>query len=50
MQKELRWQYRFKNFSRAYLLLQEGLEGVKQLNELEKEGVIQRFEYCFELA
>lgn len=25
-------------------------EGSAALNELEKEGVIQRFEYCFELA
>ena len=32
-------------------LLEEALEnGAASLNQLEKEGVIQRFEYCFELA
>ena len=51
MQQEIRWQYRFRNFSRAYSLLSEALErGVDDLNDLEKEGVIQRFEYTFELA
>ena len=50
MKKEIRWHYRFKNFSRAYLLLQEALEDIEQLNELETEGVIKRFEYSLELA
>ncbi len=51
MVQEIRWQYRFRNFSRAYSLLSEALEeGVDVLNDLEKEGVIQRFEYTFELA
>jgi hypothetical protein len=32
-------------------LLREALvNGPSALNQLEKEGVIQRFEYCFELA
>ena len=51
MAQEVRWHYRFRNFSRAYSLLSEALEeGVDGLNDLEKEGVIQRFEYTFELA
>ena len=51
MTQEIRWQYRFTNFSRALFLLQGALEeGVEPLNELEREGVIQRFEYTFELA
>ena len=51
MSQEIRWQHRFTNFSRAFFLLQEALEdGVEALNELEREGVIQRFEYTFELA
>ena len=51
MQQEIRWQYRFRNFSRAYSLLSEALgRGVDDLNDLEKEGVIQGFEYTFELA
>ena len=51
MTEEIRWHYRFDNFSRAYSLLRQALEdGVEPLNELEREGVIQRFEYTFELS
>lgn len=51
MNQEVRWRYRFRNFSRAYTLLREATErDVSELNELEREGVIQRFEYTFELA
>ena len=51
MTEEVRWKYRFQNFSRAYALLREALEAeVKDLSQLEREGVIQRFEYTFELA
>ncbi|MBY0405848.1 MAG: nucleotidyltransferase substrate binding protein [Cyanobacteria bacterium] len=47
-----RWQYRFDNFKRAYLLLREGIEASQEraLSQLEKEGLIQRFEYTMELA
>jgi nucleotidyltransferase substrate binding protein (TIGR01987 family) len=47
-----RWQYRFDNFRRAYLLLQEAIDTSleRPLSQLEKEGVIQRFEYTMELA
>jgi len=45
-----RWQQRFQNFEKAFILLREALEEVDQLSQLEKEGVIQRFEYAFELA
>ena len=49
--REVRWHYRFRNFSRAYTLLRQAMErDVSELNELEREGVIQRFEYTFELA
>ena len=48
---EIRWKQRFENFDRSYVLLRSALEnGPEALNALEKEGVIQRFEYCFELA
>ncbi len=48
---ELRWKLRFNNYSRAYNLLKEALENdISKLNQLEQEGVIQRFEYTFELA
>lgn len=48
---DIRWKQRFKNFEKAYNLLKEGLDlNIKNLSNLEKEGVIQRFEYTFELA
>ena len=51
MTQEIRWRYRFDNFSRAYSRLKEALETeIEALNRLEQEGVIQRFEYTFELA
>ena len=51
-QDKPRWQQRFDNYKRAYFLLQEAIETRSQtsLNQLEKEGIIQRFEYCCELA
>ena len=51
MNEDIRWKQRFQNFKRAFFLLEEALEnGASSLNQLEKEGAIQRFEYCFELA
>ena len=48
---DIRWKQRFRNFDRAFVLLREAMEnGPSALNQLEKEGVVQRFEYCFELA
>ncbi len=45
-----RWHYRFNNYCRAFLLLREAIEIERPLTQLEKEGVIQRFEYTMELA
>ena len=46
-----RWQQRLSNFERALALLREArVNGPSALNQLEKEGVSQRLEYCFELA
>ncbi len=47
-----RWQYRFDNFGRAFVLLREGIEAIdeRELSQLEREGLIQRFEYTWELA
>ena len=51
MSQEIRWQYRFANFRRAYILLSNAFDdGIEALSQLEREGVIQRFEYTFELA
>jgi nucleotidyltransferase substrate binding protein (TIGR01987 family) len=48
---DIRWKQRFQNFDRAFVLLRDALEnGPHTLNQLEKEGVIQRFEFSFELA
>jgi nucleotidyltransferase substrate binding protein (TIGR01987 family) len=48
---DIRWKQRFQNFDRAFVLLRQAMEkGPSALNQLEKEGVVQRFEYCFELA
>ena len=48
---DIRWKQRFENFEKAYRLLKEGLDlKIENLSNLEKEGVIQRFEYTFELG
>jgi nucleotidyltransferase substrate binding protein (TIGR01987 family) len=48
---DIRWKQRFQNFDRAFVLLREALErGPGALSALEKEGTVQRFQYCFELA
>lgn len=48
---DIRWQQRFQNYGRAYTLLREAMEkDPNNLSQLEKEGIIQRFEYTFELA
>ena len=51
MNPDIRWKQRFQNFDRAFVLLREALQRKPaDLSSLEKEGVIQRFEYTFELA
>lgn len=47
-----RWIYRFDNYKRAFVLLREAIETMdeRELTQLEKEGIIQRFEYTWELA
>jgi nucleotidyltransferase substrate binding protein (TIGR01987 family) len=47
-----RWVYRFDNYQRAFMLLREAMEILEQrpMTMLEREGVIQRFEYTWELA
>ena len=49
---DIRWQQRFQNFDRAYQLLRSALETkpLEKLSDLEQEGVVQRFEYTYELA
>lgn len=48
---DTRWIQRFRGFFRAYSLLREALEeDPVSLSQLEKEGIIKRFEYTFELT
>jgi len=51
-EEDIRWKQRFQNFSRAFTLLNEALDGkdIEKYSGLEKEGIIQRFEYTFELG
>ena len=51
MEKDIRWQQRFSNYRKALSKLAEvaGME-VERMSDLEKEGVIQRFENTHELA
>lgn len=49
-QKEIRWKQRFENFEKAYLQLSNAINKFDSLDDLSKEGLIQRFEYTFELA
>ena len=51
MSEDIRWEHRFENFEKAFLLLQEATQrDFSSLSDLEKEGLVQRFEYTFVLA
>ncbi len=61
MNKDIRWEQRFSNYQKALEKLTEAVEYVKNdfqkqtidieiLDEILKEGLIQRFEYTHELA
>ncbi|WP_172149257.1 MULTISPECIES: nucleotidyltransferase substrate binding protein [Pseudomonas] len=50
--QDIRWQQRLVNYSRALAQLTRAVELARsrQLSELEKQGLIQAFEFVFELA
>ena len=50
--QDIRWLQRYANFKKALLQLQEAVELSEQreLSKLEKQGVIQAFEFTHELA
>ena len=50
MQPDIRWKQRFQNFKRAFFLLRQALDEKREFSDLEQEGIIQRFEYTFELS
>ena len=49
---DVRWQQRFSNFRRALVQLAEAvdLSKVRELSRLERQGVVQSFEFTHELA
>lgn len=47
---DIRWKQRLANYSKALSQLEKFIKKGKDLNELEKQGLIQAFEYTFELA
>ena len=47
--KDIRWQQRFQNFENAFRHLKDAVDKTN-LSELEKAGVIQIYEFTFELA
>lgn len=48
--EDVRWKQRFQNFNKAFLQFSDAVSSVDKLSVLEKEGMVQRFEYTFELA
>ena len=62
MERDIRWIQRFSNYKKALEKLQQSIEYIREdyqneednldevLNEMMKEGLIQRFEYTHELA
>lgn len=50
--QDIRWQQRFANYQKALRQLQSAVElsGQRDLSQLEKQGVIQAFEFTHELA
>ena len=50
--KDIRWKQRFQNFDRAFVFLRSAFDdkNLDDFSDLEQEGIIQRFEFTFELA
>lgn len=50
--KDVRWEQRFANYKKALARLNDAVSQATNaaLSELEREGLIQRFEYTYELA
>jgi len=48
--KETRWKQRFVNFKKAFIQLKSAIDKFDKLDDLAKEGMVQRFEYTYELA
>ena len=48
-EKDIRWKQRFSNYQKALFQLDKFIEK-GDLNELEEQGLVQAFEYTYELA
>jgi nucleotidyltransferase substrate binding protein (TIGR01987 family) len=49
MKSDIRWKQRFDNFTKVYRLFEKSIV-IPEYNELEEVGLIQIFEFTFELA
>ena len=47
--EDIRWKQRFQNFDKAFSMLSEFMEK-GDLNKFEEQGLVQCFEYTFELS
>ena len=52
MSEDIRWKQRFQNYKKALTTIKNAVElaASRELSDLEKQGVIQGFEFTFELA
>jgi nucleotidyltransferase substrate binding protein (TIGR01987 family) len=52
MDNDIRWKQRFQNYKKALLTLENAvaLGKTRELTDLEKQGMIQGFEFTFEMA
>ncbi|MCL2270177.1 MAG: nucleotidyltransferase substrate binding protein [Treponema sp.] len=52
MDEDIRWKQRFQNYKKALVTVKKAvnLAQERELSDLEKQGVIQGFEFTFELA
>jgi len=52
MDMDLRWKQRLQNYKKAFTVLEKAvkLANTRELTDLEKQGLIQGFEFTFELA
>ena len=52
MDEDIRWKQRFQNYKKALAIMKNAVELAvsRELTDLEKQGMIQSFEFTFELA
>ena len=52
MNEDIRWKQRFENYKKALVTVKNAVElaASRELSDLEKQGLIQGFEFTFELA